>query len=133
MDELFQCGSRVVVTSNFPAECARGVVYGHVEQLTFDHIERIAEGKPAVYYQVVFYALEGVGVRIGLYPAQMLQKDTQPIPFAHGNTFEVGERMVRELLNKHIRLHVYSIVEKGNTKETGWPKVSEDGRYLQLC
>lgn len=43
---------------------------------------------------MVFYALEGVGVRIGLYPAQMLQKDTQPIPFAHGNTFEVGECVV---------------------------------------
>lgn len=48
MDELFQCGSSVVVTSNVPAKCARGVVYGHVEQLTYDRAERIAEGKPAV-------------------------------------------------------------------------------------
>lgn len=46
---------------------------------------------------------------------------------------EDAERGVRELLNKHVRLHVYSIVEKGTTKETGWPAVSADGRYLQLC
>lgn len=46
---------------------------------------------------------------------------------------EDAERGVRELLNKHVRLHVYSIVEKGATKETGWPAVSADGRYLQLC
>ena len=50
------------------------------------------------------------------------------------NSFvEATECGVRELLNKHVRLHVYSIVEKGATKETGWPAVSADGRYLQLC
>ena len=50
------------------------------------------------------------------------------------NSFaEATERGVRELLNKHIRLHVHAVVAKGNTTETGWPKVSACGRYLQLC
>lgn len=46
---------------------------------------------------------------------------------------EDTERSVREILNKHIRLYLHSLVKDGNTKETGWPKISADGRYLQLC
>ena len=50
------------------------------------------------------------------------------------NSFaEAAERSVSEILNKHLRLHVHDVVAKGNTTETGWPKVSACGRYLQLC
>lgn len=85
MDEL-QRGTRVVVTSNFPANCDRGVVY--------DYSEQIVEGRHVTYYWVVFYALEGVGAKTGLYPAHSMQKDTQPVQLAQGDTLEVGECVV---------------------------------------
>lgn len=53
----------------------------------------------------------------------------QLINFVTEDTVE----QVKDILNTQIRSYVGLIVEKGATKETGWPAVSADGRYLQLC